>query len=60
MPVLISYDNRYFQDKYQGMPKDGYTKLFERMLDHENIDIELSKDAKEDLILNFEIIKFII
>ena len=35
VPVLISYDNRYFQDKYQGMPKDGYTKLFERMLDQE-------------------------
>ena len=54
VPVLISYDNRYFQDKYQGMPKDGYTKLFERMLDHENIDIELSKDAKEDLTFDFE------
>ncbi|MBS5111257.1 MAG: UDP-galactopyranose mutase [Coprobacillus cateniformis] len=54
VPVLISYDNRYFQDKYQGMPKDGYTKLFERMLEHENIDIELSKDAKEDLTFDFE------
>lgn len=54
VPVLISYDNRYFQDKYQEMPKDGYTKLFERMLDHENIDIELSKDAKEDLTFDFE------
>ena len=49
VPVLISYDNRYFQDLYQGMPLEGYTKLFENMLNHENIEIELNKDAKEDL-----------
>lgn len=54
VPVLISYDNRYFQDTYQGMPKDGYTKLFENMLNHENIDVELNKDAKEDLTFDFE------
>ena len=38
-----------FQDQYQGMPLEGYTKLFENMLNHENIEIELNKDAKEDL-----------
>ena len=37
VPVLISYDNRYFQDTYQGMPLDGYTTLFENLLNHENI-----------------------
>lgn len=42
VPVLISYDNRYFQDKYQGMPLDGYTKLFENLLNHENITIKLN------------------
>ena len=54
VPVLISYDNRYFQDKYQGMPLDGYTKLFENMLDHENISIELNVDAKDILDFDFE------
>ena len=39
VPVLISYDNRYFQDKYQGMPADGFTPMFEKMLDHENIEV---------------------
>ena len=39
VPVLISYDNRYFQDKYQGVPKDGFTPMFEHMLDHENIEL---------------------
>ena len=40
VPVLVSYDNRYFQDKYQGVPKEGFTPMFERMLDHENITVE--------------------
>ena len=47
VPVLISYDNRYFQDKYQGVPKDGFFKLFERMLDHENITVQTGTDARE-------------
>ena len=47
VPVLISYDNRYFQDKYQGMPKDGYTALFEKMLDCSGIDVATGVEAKE-------------
>lgn len=42
VPVRLSYDNRYFSDKYQYMPKYGYTKLIERMLDSPNIDIKLN------------------
>ncbi|MBE5925768.1 MAG: UDP-galactopyranose mutase [Lachnospiraceae bacterium] len=50
VPVLISDDNRYFQDTYQGMPLDGYTKIFENMLlNNENIDIILDTDCKEVL-----------
>ncbi len=49
VPVLISYDNRYFQDKYQGMPKDGYTAMFEKMLDHPNITVKTSVDCKDCL-----------
>lgn len=47
VPVLISYDNRYFQDKYQGMPLNGYTTLFEKMLSHDNITVKLNINAKE-------------
>ena len=54
VPVLISYDNRYFQDTYHGMPEEGYTKLFEKMLDHENIEIELGKDAKNLISFDFD------
>lgn len=39
VPVLISKDSRYFQDKYQGIPIDGYTKLIENMLNHPNIKV---------------------
>ncbi len=49
VPVVISRDNGYFSDKYQGMPKHGYTKMFEQMLDHENIKVDLGVDAREHL-----------
>lgn len=47
VPVLISHDNRYFQDRYQGVPLHGFTPMFERMLDHENIDVVLGVEASE-------------
>lgn len=46
VPVLLSYDARYFQDDLQYMPKDGYTKLFEKILDHENISCRLNTAAE--------------
>lgn len=49
VPVLISRDNRYFQDKYQGVPLHGFTPMFERMLDHENIEVQLGVQASERL-----------
>lgn len=47
VPVYISYDNRYFQDKYQGMPLDGYTPMFDSMFSHDNITVRLHTDAKK-------------
>ena len=49
VPVLISRDNRYFQDRYQGVPLHGFTPMFERMLDHEKIDVVLGVEASERL-----------
>jgi UDP-galactopyranose mutase len=40
IPIRITYDDRYFNDKYQGIPENGYTRIFENMLDHKNIKIE--------------------
>ncbi len=47
IPVFLSRDDRYFQDTYQGIPKDGYTKIFERMLNHPNIKVLLNTDFAE-------------
>lgn len=47
VPIVISNDDRYFQDKYQGIPKNGYTKMFERMLKNKNITVQLKTDFKE-------------
>ncbi len=47
VPVYISRDNRYFQDSYQAMPKQGYTEMFRRMLSHPNIKVLLNADYRE-------------
>ena len=47
VPVHISNDDRYFQDRYQAIPSEGYTKLFENRLNHKNIDLELNLDFKQ-------------
>jgi len=44
LPVRHNYINRYFNDKYEGIPLDGYGELFERLLDHPNIEVRLSTD----------------
>ena len=57
VPVFLSRDDRYFQDRYQGMPLEGYTPMFEKMLDHPNITVELGADALERLDLSGDVLK---
>ncbi len=47
VPTRTNRDDRYFTDSYQAMPKHGYTKMFEKMLDHPNIKIMLNCDYRE-------------
>ena len=47
VPTRTNKDDRYFTDTYQAMPLYGYTKMFEKMLDHPNIKIMLNTDYKE-------------
>ncbi|WP_320007014.1 UDP-galactopyranose mutase [Maridesulfovibrio sp.] len=47
LPFRHTYECDYFTDRYQGLPWDGYGKLFERMLDHELIETRLSSDFFE-------------
>jgi UDP-galactopyranose mutase len=44
IPVRVNFDDRYFSDKYQALPKGGYTKLFKKILDHPNIEVRLNTD----------------
>ena len=54
VPVVISYDNRYFGDKYQGMPLDGFTPMFEKILDHPGITVKTGTEAREVLDFSLE------
>jgi UDP-galactopyranose mutase len=47
IPVRTNRDDRYFTDSFQFMPKYGFTRLFENMLDHDNITIALGADYRE-------------
>lgn len=49
VPVNTSYDDRYFNDAYQYMPKEGYTKLIEKMLDNEHIEVLLNTNVTDIL-----------
>jgi UDP-galactopyranose mutase len=47
VPTRTNRDNRYFTDTYQAMPLNGYTRMFENMLDHPNIKIMLNTDYRD-------------
>src|SRR5215217_3366704 len=49
VPTRTNRDDRYFTDSYQAMPKHGYTRMFENMLDHPNIKVMLNTDYREVL-----------
>jgi len=53
VPVRTNTDDRYFTDSFQCMPADGYTRMFENILDHENIELMLGvefEDVRDDVV----------
>jgi UDP-galactopyranose mutase len=44
LPVRYNFDNRYFNDRYEGLPVDGYTAWLSKMADHPNIEVRLETD----------------
>ncbi|WP_086666854.1 UDP-galactopyranose mutase [Lentzea kentuckyensis] len=44
LPVRYNFDNRYFNDTYEGLPVNGYTAWLEKMAEHENIEVRLDTD----------------
>ena len=58
VPIVIDEDNRYFQDAFQLIPEHGYTKLFERLLSHPNITVELSTDFNDRALMKDGLVYF--
>lgn len=54
LPVRFNYDDNYFNHKYQGMPKEGYTLIIEALLSHENIQIHLNTAFKAEQTKEFD------
>jgi UDP-galactopyranose mutase len=48
LPLRFTFNNNYFDARFQGIPVGGYTKMVEKMLDHENIELQLGTDYLED------------
>ena len=44
LPVRYNFNNRYFSDAYEGLPTYGYTAIFQKMLEHPNIEVSLGTD----------------
>ncbi|WP_071057843.1 UDP-galactopyranose mutase [Pelistega sp. MC2] len=54
LPIRFNYDDNYFNHPYQGMPKEGYTVLVERILQHDNITVELNAKVLRNDALQFD------
>lgn len=54
LPVRFNYNDNYFAHRYQGMPEEGYTRLIQNILSHENIEILLNTSFNRDDKSNFD------
>jgi UDP-galactopyranose mutase len=53
LPVRFNYDDNYFAHAFQGMPEQGYTPIFEKLLDHPNITVQLNSSIDREQIRHF-------
>lgn len=53
LPIRTNKDDRYFNDDFQALPKEGYTKMIENMLDHKNIDVTLNNNFQSQMLTKF-------
>ncbi|MGL5617774.1 MAG: UDP-galactopyranose mutase [Metamycoplasmataceae bacterium] len=58
IPVILSYENTYFNDEYEGVPEDGYLKTIERILGHKNIKFSVNENGIDYLHFNKNTISF--
>lgn len=52
VPIVLSYGDTYFYDKYEFMPKEGFTTLYEKIIAHPNIRVALGVDALKHIIID--------
>lgn len=54
LPVRFNYDDNYFAHRFQGMPTDGYTKMVENILAHENIEVRLNTTFHRSQVADYD------
>ncbi len=54
LPIRTNEDDRYFNDSFQALPKEGYTKMVSKMIEHENIKINLETNYEKGMEINFD------
>lgn len=54
IPIRFNYDDNYYNSFFQGIPKEGYTKVIEEILNHKNIQVQLSTEYNKKMNSNFE------
>lgn len=58
VPIVLSYGDTYFYDKYEFMPKDGFVEMYKRIINHPNITVELGIEALEHILFVDDAILF--
>lgn len=54
LPVRFNYDDNYFAHRYQGMPENGYTEIFQSILNHSSIEVQLNCEFQESMKSQFD------
>jgi len=54
IPVRFNYDDSYYDSRYQGIPEEGYTRVIERILDHERIEVRLGVEYEHAMEAEFD------
>lgn len=54
VPIVLSYGDTYFYDKYEFMPKEGFVEMYKRIINHPNITVSLGVEALEHIVFNEE------
>jgi UDP-galactopyranose mutase len=47
LPLRFNYDDNYFNHQFQGIPENGYTEIFEKLIDHRNINLHLNSNVQQ-------------